>query len=231
MALASFSEDLGSPSKGSTRRTNLNQVNGNQSLSDIHVSISPGTHPSSVYTGWMLVQPRRTCAATVLGCFFHAFYHCSEGMSDLCALYKSCLTSRLKTSHIALHNMLFRPIFAALLSAAIANAQARLCPLWPPFWLAYTPQITACTTVPTDVATQEAEMQAFNSKTPAPSTSNLLDCATATILKTGIDTYRTAVLADPADGCFLIYTTTTLLDGFLVQYATLSQFVSGCGSL
>ncbi|KAJ7663412.1 hypothetical protein DFH06DRAFT_1190169 [Mycena polygramma] len=110
--------------------------------------------------------------------------------------------------------MRFHPIFTALLSAAGACAQ-----------------ITSCATVPTDVATQEAEMQAFNDRTPAPSTANLLDCATATILKAGIDTYRTAVLANPADGCFLIYTTTTLLDGFVVQYATLSQFVSGCGSL
>ncbi|KAJ7622719.1 hypothetical protein DFH06DRAFT_1214623, partial [Mycena polygramma] len=108
--------------------------------------------------------------------------------------------------------MQFLPIFTALLAAAGAYGQ-----------------ITSCATVPTDVATQEASMKAFNGRTPAPSTSNLLDCATATTLKAGIDAYRTALLANPTDGCFLIYTTTTLTDGFVVDYATLSQFVSGCG--
>ncbi|KAJ6511585.1 hypothetical protein C8R47DRAFT_1095565 [Mycena vitilis] len=88
-------------------------------------------------------------------------------------------------------------------------------------------QITSCSTVPSDVATQLSEMQAFDDRVPPPSSINLFDCITAQSLQSSIDAYRAALPSE----CSLIYTLTTLTDGFNAEDATLKQFVTACGSL
>ncbi|KAJ6468487.1 hypothetical protein C8R47DRAFT_1151413 [Mycena vitilis] len=104
-------------------------------------------------------------------------------------------------------------IFTTLLAGAGAYAQ------------------TVSSTVPSDVARQLAEMQAFNNRVPKPSSTSLVDCTTAKSLKSGIDAYRNALIANPASGCLSVYATTILTDGFNPQYTLLGQFVSACGSL
>ncbi|KAJ7186341.1 hypothetical protein GGX14DRAFT_485578 [Mycena pura] len=101
------------------------------------------------------------------------------------------------------------PILAAFLAASGAYAQS-------------------CTNVPSDVASQLAEMKAFNSRVPAPSTTSFVDCTTGKNLKTGIDAYRSALIADPASGCLTIYADTILTDGFNPQYTLLGKFVAAC---
>ncbi|KAJ7676519.1 hypothetical protein DFH06DRAFT_1168378 [Mycena polygramma] len=88
-------------------------------------------------------------------------------------------------------------------------------------------QITSCSTVPSDVATQLSEMEAFNNRVPPPSSINLFDCITAKSLQSTVNSYRTAL----PEECSVIYTLTTLTDGFNTQKATLDQFVTACGSL
>src|ERR1700761_1921702 len=63
--------------------------------------------------------------------------------------------------------------------------------------------LQSCTSVPSDVASQLAEMKAFNSRVPAPSTTSPVDCTTGKNLKSGIDAYRSALIADPASGCLV----------------------------
>ncbi|KAF7360877.1 hypothetical protein MSAN_01117400 [Mycena sanguinolenta] len=103
-------------------------------------------------------------------------------------------------------------ILATLLAATGAHAQS-------------------CATVPNDVASQLAEMEAFNNRVPAPSSTSLVDCTTGKNLKSGIDAYRNALVADPASGCIGVYANLILVDGFNPQYTTLGKFVAACGSL
>ncbi|KAF8205874.1 hypothetical protein K438DRAFT_1963645 [Mycena galopus ATCC 62051] len=86
----------------------------------------------------------------------------------------------------------------------------------------------ACATVPTDVASQLSEMETFNNRVPAPSSTSVVDCTTGKNLKAGIDDYRNALVADPASG---FYADLILVDGFNPQYTILGKFVAACGNL
>jgi len=105
------------------------------------------------------------------------------------------------------------PVLAALLAATSAYAQ------------------TACATVPTDIARQVSEMQAFNNRVPPPSSTSTVDCTTGKSLKSGIDAYRNALVANPASGCLGVYANDILLNGqFNPQYTILGKFVAACAA-
>ncbi|KAF7354298.1 hypothetical protein MVEN_01118100 [Mycena venus] len=101
-------------------------------------------------------------------------------------------------------------IFATVLAATGAHAQ------------------NLCATVPSDVARQLSEMQAFNNRVPPPSKTSTTDCTTAKNLKKGIDAYRTALATNPSSGCIGVYANLILTDGFNPQYTTLGKFVASC---
>ncbi|KAJ7471099.1 hypothetical protein FB451DRAFT_1253004 [Mycena latifolia] len=119
-------------------------------------------------------------------------------------------------------------ILAAVLAATGAHAQ------------------NLCATVPSDVARQLSEMQAFNNRVPPPSKTSVTDCTNAKSLKKGIDAYRTALAANPSSGCIVcppirlrphsdipfcaqgVYANLILTDGFNPQYSTLGKFVASC---
>ncbi|KAJ7907026.1 hypothetical protein B0H13DRAFT_2662553 [Mycena leptocephala] len=103
------------------------------------------------------------------------------------------------------------PILAALLAASGACAQ------------------TSCATIPADITRQVSQMQAFNNRVPAPSSTSTVDCTTAKSLKSGIDGYRNALIANPASGCIGVYASDILANGqFNPQYTILGKFVAAC---
>ncbi|KAF7365985.1 hypothetical protein MVEN_00474400 [Mycena venus] len=105
-------------------------------------------------------------------------------------------------------------VITALLTASSAYAQA------------------ACASVPTDVARQISEMQAFNNRVPPPSSTSVTDCNSAKSLKSGIDGYRTVLAENPANGCLGVYANLILAGGvFNPQYTLLGKFVAACGTL
>ncbi|KAJ7224772.1 hypothetical protein C8J57DRAFT_1253184 [Mycena rebaudengoi] len=90
---------------------------------------------------------------------------------------------------------------------------------------------TASSTVPSDVARQVSQMQAFNNRVPPPSSTNVVDCRSGKSLKSGIDAYRNALVANPASGCLGVYASLILTNGFNPLYSTLGKFVAACGTL
>ncbi|KAJ6464862.1 hypothetical protein C8R45DRAFT_939709 [Mycena sanguinolenta] len=77
------------------------------------------------------------------------------------------------------------------------------------------------------IASQVAEMNAFNNKTPPPSAPT--DCITGKNLKKGIDDYRTGELKDPQDGCAGYYANAILTNtAFNPAYSKLGKFVAMC---
>ncbi|KAJ7869695.1 hypothetical protein B0H14DRAFT_2726863 [Mycena olivaceomarginata] len=87
---------------------------------------------------------------------------------------------------------------------------------------------TSCSTVASTVTSQTAQMRAFNTRVPPPSSTSTTDCTTAKNLKKGIDAYRTAIISNPSSGCVSVYANTVLTSGFNPQYSTLGTFVTAC---
>ncbi|KAJ6496912.1 hypothetical protein DFH09DRAFT_1376296 [Mycena vulgaris] len=88
---------------------------------------------------------------------------------------------------------------------------------------------TACSNVPGDVARQVSEMQTFENRVPAPSSTNTIDCLMAKNLKTGIDDYRSGLASHISDGCIGVYANTILAGGVFNPACTiLGKFVAAC---
>ncbi|KAF7337398.1 hypothetical protein MSAN_02266100 [Mycena sanguinolenta] len=85
----------------------------------------------------------------------------------------------------------------------------------------------ACGDVAGTIASQVAEMNAFNNKTPPPSVPT--DCIKAKGLKKGIDDYRTGEIEDPGDGCTGLYANAIRTNtAFNPAYSKLAKFVAMC---
>ncbi|KAJ7174899.1 hypothetical protein C8R46DRAFT_1189514 [Mycena filopes] len=84
-----------------------------------------------------------------------------------------------------------------------------------------------CGNIPATIATEAAQMTAFNNKVPPPSVP--ADCAAAKKLKASIDAFRTQQILNVANGCAGEYGSAILANGqFNPAFTKFGKFVGTC---